>query len=173
MNRRQFDRLAELIDGAAGRTVRGGGTDADECTIEPTVIADPDLDSVVMNEEIFGPVLPVVRVDSLDAAIGFVRRRPKPLAAYLFSSRKSDRRRVVDEISAGGMVVNQAAMQVLVRQLPFGGVGNSGMGTYHGEWGFQTFSHRKSVLKKPARPDLSLIYPPYSPRTEKVLRRLF
>jgi aldehyde dehydrogenase (NAD+) len=126
-----------------------------------------------MQEEIFGPILPVLGTASLDTAIEFVGARPKPLAAYLFSGSRAEQNQATAGINAGGMVINQASLHVLVPSLPFGGVGNSGMGAYHGEWGFQTFSHRKSVLVKRQRPDLSLMYPPYTARTERLLRKVF
>ena len=108
-----------------------------------------------MTNEIFGPILPVVTVQSLDEAIGFVNSRPKPLAAYLFTKTKNIRERVIKEVSAGGMLVNHMAFQVATARLPFGGVGPSGMGAYHGKFGFEEFSHRKAVLTKPTRPDFS------------------
>lgn len=173
VNRRQYDRLVGLLSAPGGRVALGGGFDDDRAAIDATIVVEPDLGSPLMVEEIFGPILPVVSVGSLSEAIDFVVGRPKPLAAYLFSNDKAEQRRVVDEVSAGGIVVNHAAMHVLAPQLPFGGVGTSGMGAYHGRWGYETFSHRKSVLVKPARPDLRLPYPPYSARAEKLLRRLF
>ncbi len=173
VNDRQFARVSRLLDGHGGQVVVGGGTDPATRGVEPTVVLDPDPASALMTEEIFGPVLPVVTVGSLDEAIVRVNRGPKPLAAYVFTAAKSDRDRVVTEISSGGTVVNHAAMHCLVPQLPFGGVGNSGMGAYHGEWGFQTFSHRKAVLVKRAKPDLALTYPPYTAKTERLLRRIF
>ncbi|WAL67717.1 aldehyde dehydrogenase family protein [Amycolatopsis cynarae] len=173
VHRRQAERLARLVTDTGGRTAIGGTVDVDALRAHPTIILDPDLDSAVMTEEIFGPVLPVVTVDSLDTAIDFVRARPKPLAVYLFTKSKTAQRRVLAEVSNGGTVINHLMFQVLVNKLPFGGVGTSGMGAYHGEWGFQTFSHRKAVLRKPARPDPSLVYPPYSPAKQRLLRRVF
>jgi aldehyde dehydrogenase (NAD+) len=126
-----------------------------------------------MQEEIFGPILPVLGVESLDEAFTFINGRPKPLAAYLFSEDKVEQERLQAEVPAGGMVINQTQLHVLAPQLPFGGVGNSGMGTYHGEWGFHTFSHRKAILVTRSKPDVKMIYPPYSKRTVKLLRRLF
>ncbi|MGZ4588367.1 MAG: aldehyde dehydrogenase family protein, partial [Mycobacteriaceae bacterium] len=126
----------------------------------------------VMGEEIFGPILPVLAVDSMDEAIEFVRARPKPLAAYYFTRSKALRARFLSEISSGAAVVNHVGMHVLAPQLPFGGVGPSGMGAYHGKWGFEAFSHRKSVLTKPFSPDLKLLYPPYTDKALKLLRRL-
>nr|WP_262321053.1 aldehyde dehydrogenase family protein [Acidiferrimicrobium sp. IK] len=173
VNRRQYNRLAGLLGDAGGQVALGGGLDADRGAIEPTIVVDPDVAAPLMTEEIFGPILPVVTINSLSEGIDFVVSRPKPLAAYLFSNDKTEQRRFVDEVSAGGIVINHAAMHVLAPNLPFGGVGTSGMGAYHGRWGFETFSHRKSVLVKPARPDLKLPYPPYSARAEKLLRRFF
>jgi aldehyde dehydrogenase (NAD+) len=111
-------------------------------------------------------------VDSVDEAIEFANARPKPLALYVFSGSKETSRRIIDLVPAGGAVVNHVAMHLLVPQLPFGGVGASGMGDYHGEWGFQTMSHRKAVLAKTTKPDIKLLYPPYTDRGLKILRRL-
>ena len=140
---------------------------------EPTVILDPDPDEPAMCEEIFGPLLPVITVDGIDDAIRIVNARPKPLAVYAFSGSKKIRKRIVDEVPAGAVVFNHVAMHVVVPQLPLGGVGDSGMGGYHGEWGFQTFSHRKSVLSKTAKPDPRFVYPPYTQRALKLIRRMF
>ena len=127
-----------------------------------------------MTDEIFGPILPVLTVRNLDEAITFVNSRPKPLAAYLFTKAKSVRERVIKEVPAGGMLVNHLIFQFATAKLPFGGVGPSGMGAYHGRFGFEEFSHRKSVLTKPTRPDLSaVIYPPYTEKAWKLARRLF
>jgi aldehyde dehydrogenase (NAD+) len=119
-------------------------------------------------------VLPLVTVQSLDAAIRFVNSRPKPLSAYLFTKTRETRERVIKEVAAGGMLVNHLAFQVSTPKLPFGGVGASGMGAYHGKFGFEEFSQRKAVLTKPTRPDLSsFIYPPYTERAFKMARRMF
>jgi aldehyde dehydrogenase (NAD+) len=173
VNARQFDRLRGLLEGHGGRVVAGGGTDADAHAIEPTVVVDPDPTSELMSEEIFGPILPILTVGSVDDAIAFVNARPKPLALYLISESADTREKVLTRTSSGGAVVNHVAMHCLTPQLPFGGVGTSGMGAYHGEWGFQQLSHRKAVLVKPARPDPSLTYPPYTPRKQKIMRKVF
>jgi aldehyde dehydrogenase (NAD+) len=174
VNQRQYDRLAGYLTATQGTVALGGGTDAADLRIQPTLVVDPDPDEPLMKEEIFGPILPVLTVQSLDDAIKFVNSRPKPLAAYLFTKAKNVRERVIKEIPAGGMVVNHLAFQVTTAKLPFGGVGPSGMGAYHGKWGFDEFSHRKSVLTKPTRPDLSsFIYPPYTEKAWKLARRLF
>ncbi|MEO3862686.1 aldehyde dehydrogenase family protein [Acrocarpospora sp. B8E8] len=173
IDERQFDRVSALLDGHGGTVVRGGTRDRATLTIDPAVELDPAPDSPLMREEIFGPVLPVVTVESLDDAIRRINSGPKPLAAYLFGSSRTDRERLVNETSSGGVVINHAAMHCLVPQLPFGRVGNSGMGAYHGKWGFETFSHRKAVLVKPAKPDPSLMYPPYTVSKKKLMRRFF
>ena len=168
---RHADRIARLLARSGGRIVRGGHVEGRSA--ELTVVVDPALNSALMSEEIFGPILPVLSVDSLDAAIAHVRRGPKPLAVYLFSDKCTEQRRVLDRISNGGTVINHLMFQVLVTALPFGGVGNSGMGTYHGKWGFETFSHRKSVVRKPSWPDPDMLYPPYTAAKEWLLRRVF
>jgi aldehyde dehydrogenase (NAD+) len=173
VNQRQFDRLRRLLTDTGGRVVHGGGVDTEALSIEPTIVVDPDPGSDLMQEEVFGPILPVLEIDSFTDAVRFVNARPKPLAAYLFSGNKAEQEALLADVPAGGMVVNHTQMHVLVPQLPFGGVGNSGMGTYHGEWGFQTFSHRKAALVKTTKLDLSIVYPPYSPRAVKLLRKLF
>jgi aldehyde dehydrogenase (NAD+) len=173
VNERQFDRLVGYLEASKATVALGGGSDRASLTIQPTVLVGPDADEPAMTEEIFGPVLPVVAFDSLDEAIGFVNSRPKPLALYVFSRSKSDSRRVVDEIPAGGAVVNHIALHCLVPSLPFGGVGASGMGAYHGKWGFQSLSHRKSVLAKTFKPDLRIVYPPYSEKAQRLMRKLF
>ncbi|MBA0126862.1 aldehyde dehydrogenase family protein [Haloechinothrix sp. YIM 98757] len=171
VNERQFDRLATMLEGTDGEIVLGGRTDRSALGIEPTVVVDPDPDSGVMSSEIFGPILPVLGTDSLDDAVSFVNERPKPLACYLFSDSTGERDRVLDRVSSGGVVVNHVAMHCLEPHLPFGGVGDSGIGAYHGKWGFERLSHRKAVLTKPARPDPSIMYPPYSRLKLAVLRR--
>ncbi|HWF70847.1 MAG TPA: aldehyde dehydrogenase family protein [Mycobacterium sp.] len=174
VNQRQFDRLTGYLARTKGKIALGGNSDASGLRLEPTVVLDPDPDEPLMSNEIFGPILPVISVQSLDDAIRFVNSRPKPLSAYLFTKTRAVRERVIKEVPAGGMLVNHLAFQVSTARLPFGGVGASGMGAYHGRWGFDEFSHRKSVLTKPTRPDLSsFTYPPYTDRAWKLARRLF
>jgi aldehyde dehydrogenase (NAD+) len=174
VNQRQFDRLTGYLARTKGKIALGGNSDASGLRLEPTVVVDPDPDEPLMSNEIFGPILPVITVRSLDDAIRFVNSRPKPLSAYLFTKTRAVRERVIKEVPAGGMLVNHLAFQVSTAKLPFGGVGASGMGAYHGRWGFDEFSHRKSVLTKPTRPDLSsFVYPPYTDRAWKLARRLF
>ncbi|OBF80048.1 aldehyde dehydrogenase [Mycobacterium sp. 852002-51163_SCH5372311] len=178
VNQRQFDRLSSYISEAEkdgkSKVAVGGKCDASSLRIQPTVVVDPDPEGPLMKNEIFGPILPVLTVKSLDEAIDFINARPKPLSAYVFTKSRETRERVIKEVSAGGMLVNHLAFQVSTAKLPFGGVGPSGMGAYHGKWGFDEFSHRKSVLTKPTRPDFSsMLYPPYTERALKLARRLF
>jgi aldehyde dehydrogenase (NAD+) len=174
VNERHFNRLTTALAATKGDVAVGGGSDAATVEIQPTVVVDPALDEPLMTDEIFGPILPVVTVQSLDEAINFVNSRPKPLAAYLFTKAKDVRERVIREVPAGGMLVNHLLFQFSTAKLPFGGVGPSGIGSYHGRFGFEEFSHRKSVLTKPTRPDLTaIIYPPYTEKAWKLARRLF
>ncbi|ORV19702.1 aldehyde dehydrogenase family protein [Mycobacterium celatum] len=174
VNQRQFDRLTSYLADTKGKIAVGGKSDPADLRIQPTVVVDPDHDDALMKNEIFGPILPVITVQSLDEAIQFVNSRPKPLSAYLFTKTRAVRERVIKEVPAGGMLVNHLAFQVTTAKLPFGGVGASGMGAYHGRFGFEEFSHRKSVLTKPTRPDVSaMIYPPYTEKAWKLARRLF
>ena len=174
VNERHYGRLTGALAATKGQVAIGGGTDAASMSIEPTVVVDPDPAEPLMTDEIFGPILPVLTVGNLDEAVSFVNARPKPLAAYLFTKTKAIRERVIREVPSGGMVVNHLLFHFATAKLPFGGVGPSGIGAYHGRFGFEEFSHRKSVLTKPTRPDVSaLVYPPYTEKAWKLARRLF
>ncbi|MEX1657427.1 aldehyde dehydrogenase family protein [Streptomyces pseudovenezuelae] len=147
INERHFDRLTGLLD--SGRTVVGGTSDRTTKYIAPTVLADVDPEAPVMQEEIFGPVLPIVTVPGLDAAIDFINDRDKPLALYVFTDSDTTRRRIAEETSSGGLGYGLPLAHLTVSDLPFGGVGESGMGNYHGRYSIETFSHRKAILEKP------------------------
>ncbi|MGW6645437.1 aldehyde dehydrogenase family protein [Streptomyces iakyrus] len=147
INERHFDRLTGLLD--SGRTVVGGTSDRAAKYIAPTVLADVSPDAPVMREEIFGPILPIVTVPDLDEAIDFINDRDKPLALYVFSESDGTRRRFAAETSSGGLGHGLPLAHLTVSDLPFGGVGESGMGNYHGRYSIETFSHRKAVLDKP------------------------
>ncbi|GHF17008.1 aldehyde dehydrogenase family protein [Streptomyces morookaense] len=146
VNERHFDRLAALLD--SGRVVTGGGHDRAAKYIAPTVLADVTPDAPVMQEEIFGPILPIVTVDGLDEAVAFVNDREKPLALYAFTESEATRERLASETSSGGLGFGLPLAHLTVSDLPFGGVGESGMGSYHGRYSLETFSHRKAVLRK-------------------------
>ncbi|MEU5396444.1 aldehyde dehydrogenase family protein [Streptomyces tibetensis] len=147
INERHFDRLSALLD--SGRVVTGGDSDRTGKYIAPTVLADVDPKSPVMQEEIFGPILPIVTVSGLDEAIDFINDRDKPLALYVFSESGETRDRIAAETSSGGLGYGLPLAHLTVSDLPFGGVGESGMGNYHGRYSIETFSHRKAVLDKP------------------------
>lgn len=170
INARHHKRLMAMI--GSGELVAGGEADEEARYIAPTILRDVAPDSPVMAEEIFGPILPVLKVADVEEAIGFVNRRPKPLALYIFSGDAKAQEAVVTRTSSGGMSINHVWLHIAVPDLPFGGVGESGMGAYHGKASFDTFTHRKSVLKKPFALDPPILYPPYSATKEKWLRRL-
>jgi aldehyde dehydrogenase (NAD+) len=168
---RHLQRLKGLIESSGGTVVVGGESDDGDRYLAPTVIVDPDLDAPIMQEEIFGPVLPIVAVDHLSEALDFINDRPKPLALYLFSESDAAAERVQTETSSGGVCVNHTLLHITPSTVPFGGVGPSGMGAYHGKAGFDAFSHHKTVMTKPTRPDPKLLYPPYTNFKEKIIRK--
>jgi len=160
VNYRQFDRLVSLLD--EGKILVGGQNDRSDRFIAPTLIDDVSPNSKIMSEEIFGPILPILEYDQLSEAIAFVKTHPKPLALYFFSNNKQNQERILQEISYGGGCFNDSIVHYVNLELPFGGVGDSGIGSYHGKSSFDTFSHRKSVLKNSFRFDIKLRYPPYT-----------
>jgi aldehyde dehydrogenase (NAD+) len=169
VNERHFQRLVNLID--PPKVAHGGEHDAAERYIAPTLLTDVSLDDAVMADEIFGPLLPVMRIGSLDEAIETIGQRPNPLALYLFTSDREDERKVIERVSFGGGCINNAIVHLGDPDLPFGGVGESGMGAYHGRWSFETFSHRKAIMKTANFLDPSVKYPPYEGKLG-LMRRL-
>ncbi|QDY90919.1 aldehyde dehydrogenase family protein [Arthrobacter sp. UKPF54-2] len=170
INERHFDRLAALADGST--VVHGGGRDAASRHFAPTLLR-PAPGDAVMGEEIFGPLLPLVPVSGRDEAIRMINAGPKPLALYVFSNDAGTRRAFSEQTSSGALCFDVPAAHLTVPGLPFGGVGNSGMGAYHGEHSLRTFSHERSTLSKPLRPDtLELIYPPYSKAKHRIISLL-
>jgi aldehyde dehydrogenase (NAD+) len=171
VHERHVQRLRGLIEGGGyDAIVTGGEVDVTSRYVAPTILRGVSPDAPVMGEEIFGPILPVLAMPSIDDSIRFVRDRPKPLALYVFADDDEAIDQVIEETSSGGVCVNHTLMHYAVPDLPFGGVGESGFGRYHGRDGFDTFSHRKSVLRKPARPDPPVLYPPYGRMKSKMLR---
>ena len=171
VNDRHFERLASLL--ASGKVAIGGQTNAQTRYIAPTVLTGVTADSPVMQEEVFGPILPVLRADDLAAAIRFIRKGDKPLAAYIFTKDAAAEKRFLEKVSSGNACVNDTMMFMAVHELPFGGVGPSGMGNYSGEYGFRTFSHMKAVMKRGWWPDPDLRYAPFNDRKFRLLRKLF
>ncbi len=170
INPRHYKRIIQLIDN--NKVVVGGNTDESDLYISPTIMDNVSFDDAVMQEEIFGPVLPIIEFDDFDWAIKMVKDRPKPLALYVFTSKSSNRDKIFHEISFGGGAVNDAIMHLANSNLPFGGVGNSGMGTYHGKSGFDAFSHYKSILDKSTLIEPPIKYPPYADWKMKLLKKL-
>ena len=171
VNEKHFDRVLGLLKNE--KIILGGESIRQKLTINPTVITDVFPDSPIMQEEIFGPVLPLLTYKTLNEAIEFVRNRPKPLALYLFTKDKIAREKIFRELSFGGGCVNDTLIHVASSYLPFGGVGYSGMGSYHGKASFDTFTHYKSIVDKGIRPDPSLRYRPYTPNKVRWLKKLF
>jgi aldehyde dehydrogenase (NAD+) len=170
IHQRHFDRLVKFLDD--GQAIAGGKYDAATKYIAPTLLQNVSWDAPVMQEEIFGPILPIFEYDDLEEAIAIVNARPKPLALYFFSKDKQKQNRILTATSSGGVCLNETVMQVGVGGLPFGGVGESGMGRYHGKYSFDTFSHYKSVLKKSFLVDLAWRYAPYTEAGIKQIKSL-
>jgi aldehyde dehydrogenase (NAD+) len=160
VNERQFDRLVGLLN--QGQVLAGGEHHRPDRYIAPTLIDQVTWDDPVMQEEIFGPILPILTYRRLEDAIAIIQQRPKPLALYLFSRDRQVQRQVLQNTTAGGVCINDVILQVAVWGLPFGGVGSSGMGAYHGKYSFDTLSHLKSVFKRPFWLDMDWRYPPYA-----------
>jgi aldehyde dehydrogenase (NAD+) len=167
---RHFERLAGFI--SSGEVEIGGQTNTETRYVAPTVLTGVSADSRVMQEEIFGPILPLVRADDLESAIRFVRAGDKPLAAYIFTKDAAAESRFLEKVACGSACVNDTMMFMTVHELPFGGVGPSGMGNYSGEYGFKTFSHMKAVMRRGWWPDLAIRYAPYTDKKFNMLRKL-
>ena len=171
INEAHFDRLTGYLEGVD--VVIGGRSDRARLTIEPTVVMAPPPTSPLMSEEIFGPILPIIPIDDVDAALCYIREHPAPLAAYVFTERADVRNAVESRVQAGAIGINICAAHLAVPGLPFGGVGASGMGAYHGKHSFDTFSQLRPVFSKSTRLDtLRVAYPPYSAAKSALLRRL-
>lgn len=170
INPRHFQRLIKLID--TDKVIIGGNTCENELYIDPTVLDNVSFDDEIMKEEIFGPILPIITYTDLDWAIEQIKARPKPLALYLFSNSSAVQKKVLNEISFGGGAINDVIMQLANSKLPFGGVGQSGMGNYHGEYGFKAFSHHKSVIKKTNWFEPWFKYPPYTKGKLELIRKI-
>lgn len=166
INQKHFERLQNLLLGE--RIITGGNTDG-VSRIEPTIVGDVSPESPLMQEEIFGPILPVLTFEKMSEAISFVNKREKPLALYLFTTNKTNEKRVVTGCSFGGGCINDTIVHIANNKTPFGGVGYSGMGHYHGKYSFDTFTHEKSILKKSNAIDISFRYHPYKKYKEKLI----
>jgi aldehyde dehydrogenase (NAD+) len=170
VDQRHFARLLPLMQ--EGRIAIGGQTDATERYIAPTVITDLPDNAVALQEEIFGPILPVLGYRTIEEALAIVRQRPKPLALYLFTGDRSLQKRIIRNVGSGSVVVNDVVVNQIVPGLPFGGVGNSGMGSFHGRYTFEAFSHSKAVVHRALWPDVDVRYPPFSDLKDRLLQWL-
>lgn len=170
INRRHFDRLRSYLD--SGKIVHGGRADENALKIEPTIVENPAADSALLNDEIFGPILPVIEFTDVKEVVQYINARPKPLALYLFSNNTDFQDTILKNTSSGGVSVNDTVMHMTGEGMPFGGVGDSGIGGYHGRFSFDTFSHQKAVLKRTFWPDAPLRYAPYNKVSLKMLKVL-
>jgi acyl-CoA reductase-like NAD-dependent aldehyde dehydrogenase len=176
INPNHFKRIKKLLDTTTGTIAVGGQCEESEKFIATTIIKDVSPDDPIMQEEIFGPLFPIVPVANLDEAINFINKREKPLSLYVFSNRKNVVKRFENETSSGALVINDTLLHYVVDELPFGGVGNSGMGAYHGKNTFDTFTHEKPVLSKDYNPVGEFLagnrYPPYNDTKYMMLTQL-
>ncbi|CAN0902124.1 Aldehyde dehydrogenase family 3 member F1 [Linum grandiflorum] len=164
VNNQHFSRLKRLLTDPSVKScvVHGGFMDEEHLFIEPTILVDPPLDSLIMTEEIFGPLLPIITVEKIEDSINFINARPKPLAIYGFTKSKSFSKRLLSETSSGSLVFNDAVIQYAADSLPFGGIGGSGMGKYHGKFSFDTFSHYKAIARRSYLTDFWFRFPPWN-----------
>ncbi|KAH1151284.1 hypothetical protein GLYMA_16G131700v4 [Glycine max] len=164
LNKQHFERLCNLLKDplVAASIVHGGSVDEENLFIEPTILLDPPLDSQIMSEEIFGPLLPIITMDKIQESIEFINAKPKPLAIYAFTKDETFKRNILSETSSGSVVFNDTMVQFLCDTLPFGGVGQSGFGRYHGKYSFDTFSHEKAVMHRKLFLEIEPRYPPWS-----------
>ncbi|MBN8886085.1 MAG: coniferyl aldehyde dehydrogenase [Rudaea sp.] len=175
VNDGQYKRLSSYLDearAAGAEVVELGQGDAANRILAPTLVVDPPKNLALMQDEIFGPILPIVPVESVDAAIDFINSRPRPLALYHFDNDSARTQRVLERTTSGGVAVNETLLQILQNELPFGGVGPSGMGHYHGREGFLTFSKQKPVLYQARFSSMKLLRPPYGGLADFVLKFL-
>ena len=170
INERNLARLEKFLD--KDKIAFGGAIDREMRTISPTLLKDVSLDDAVMQEEIFGPILPLISYTLFDEVLHYIQDHEKPLSAYLFSNNKAEQHAWLNELSFGGGCINDAIMHITNPNLPFGGVGQSGTGSYHGKAGFETFSHLKSVFEKPRLFEVPLKYPPYTATKMGWIKRL-
>ncbi|XP_077220114.1 aldehyde dehydrogenase family 3 member F1-like isoform X2 [Tasmannia lanceolata] len=174
VNKQHFMRLKGLLNdpGVAASIAHGGVVDDDKLYIEPTIMVDPPLDAEIMIEEIFGPLLPIITLKKIEDSIGFINSKPKALAVYIFTRDETLKKRVISETSSGSVTVNDAVIQYVCDTLPFGGIGQSGFGRYHGKFSFDTFSHEKAVMRRPFL-DFNFRYPPWNNNKLQFLRSVY
>lgn len=175
VNSKHWERINEIVKSDKSYIVHGGNSDKESLVIEPTILDIPMKDALStssMKEEIFGPVLPVISYEKIDDAISFVKNFEKSLALYIFSKKKNTINELIARIQSGGVAVNDTLKHVSIPDLPFGGIGNSGMGLYHGEYGFITFSHERAVYQSKSSKDLSVLFPPYDNKKVNIIKKI-
>lgn len=170
INQQHFKRIVGLID--TKKIVHGGQVNAETLYIAPTILDYVSMDDAIMGEEIFGPILPIILYEKLENAIQLIQQNPNPLALYLFTRDSAVEKKVISEVPFGGGCINDVISQVMNEEIPFGGRGMSGMGSYHGKYGFNTFSHHKPIIHRKNWPDFALRYPPYEINL-KTMRKIF
>ena len=170
INKSHFKRVKKLMKNQS--VIYGGGSNKEMLTIEPTLVLEPELDTELMQEEIFGPILPILTYREVSQAVEFIRSKDKPLALYLFTQDKALKEYIIKNLSFGGVAINDALIHQSNYNLPFGGVGASGMGQYHGKYSLETFSHPKSVIEKTDLFDIKLRYPPYKDWALKLIQKI-
>ena len=168
INEKHYFRVTRLLD--SGKIVEGGNTDRRRKFVEPTLLDEVKLDSPVMQEEIFGPILPMITYENIEECIDYIVKQPKPLALYLFTKNAEVEKQVLNKCSFGGGCINDTIIHLATSHMGFGGVGNSGMGSYHGKKSFDTFTHYRSIVKKANWLDIPIRYRPYSKRNDKLMR---
>lgn len=168
INQKHYDRIVRLID--KDKVVFGGRTAGELLKIEPTIMDNVTEEDLVMQEEIFGPIMPILTFESIDSLVQMINQKQHPLAFYLFTSDKKKAERIVSEVRFGGGCINDTIIHLASSFMPFGGVGESGMGSYHGRYGFETFTHRKSVVAKKSFPDIGMRYHPLTKSDDKLIR---
>lgn len=170
ISKSHFERLKNLIDNE--KVVYGSKVDENELYISPTIMGDIKLEDKVMQEEIFGPILPILTFEKYDEAFKIIRNFDRPLALYIFSESKQVQKSFVENISFGGGCINDTLSHIVNSKLPFGGIGPSGIGNYHGKYSFETFSHKKTIVKKTTKFSNDFIYPPYSSKILKLIKKI-
>ncbi|XP_008803615.2 aldehyde dehydrogenase family 3 member F1 [Phoenix dactylifera] len=175
VNKQNFERLSNLLKdpSVAASIVHGGSLDSEKLFIEPTILIDPPLDAEIMTEEIFGPLLPIITLKKIEESIQFIRARPKPLVVYAFTNDEKLKRQIIAETSSGTVAFNDAIIQYLLETIPFGGVGQSGFGHYHGKFSFDVFSHSKAVVRRTFLTEFSFRNPPWNERKLQLLRSIY
>ncbi|MCD7455352.1 Aldehyde dehydrogenase 3 member F1 [Datura stramonium] len=175
INRTHFLRIKNLLDDpmVKASVIYGGSTDEDNLYIEPTVLLDPPGQAAIMTEEIFGPLLPIITLDKIEDSIEFINARPKTLTIYAFTKNEALKEKIISKTSSGSVVFNDTIIQYAADTLPFGGVGQSGFGRYHGKFSFDTFSHEKVILRRSFLTDIWFRYPPWNHHTLQLFRSAF